>query len=185
VNTSSEEEEEEERDGGQAPREVESPAPVAMGREGGRRAGARGGRGGACHWVISGGIRERRGGAGERHGGTGGNYSGAPEPSRKKKRGLSNFRCATLPPCVLDFEGPVLTLVLSRSHGDTDRPRPCTRQGTQVGSIRVDEAAFFEGATGGSKCGGVGRAAARHGCGHKAAAGRDHNGGGVDARLSY
>jgi hypothetical protein len=47
----------------------------------------------------------------------------------------------------------VLSLVCSRSQGDTDRPRPRARQGAQVGSTRADETALVEGATGGGKCG--------------------------------
>jgi hypothetical protein len=47
--------------------------------------------------------------------------------------------------------GLVLILVFSHSQGDANRPRPCTRQGAQVGNVRADKAAFVEGATGGGK----------------------------------
>jgi hypothetical protein len=62
-------------------REMESPAPVAMGRGGGHGVGAHGGRGGARHWVISGGIRGC-------HGGVGGHYSGAPRTLEEEEAGL-------------------------------------------------------------------------------------------------
>jgi hypothetical protein len=52
-----------------------------------------------------------------------------PKPSRKRKRGFSNLRCASLPPRALDFEGLVLILVFFRSQGDADHPRPRAHQG--------------------------------------------------------
>jgi hypothetical protein len=88
ANSSLSEEEKEESDGGRPPREVESPAPIAMSHGGGCGAGARGKRGGARHQDVSGGIRERRGGADERHGGASGHYSGAPRTLEEEEAGL-------------------------------------------------------------------------------------------------
>jgi hypothetical protein len=84
--------------GGGSPREVESHAPVATGRGGGRRAGARGGRGGARHRVISGGTREYYGGADERHGGAGGHYSGAPRTLEEEEAGLLQLEVSSTSP---------------------------------------------------------------------------------------
>jgi hypothetical protein len=92
ANSSSEEEEEEESDGGQAPLRGGIPAPIATDRGGGRRAGARGGRGGARHRVISGGIYERRGAQASTTAAPAGTTAVPPEPSRKRKRGFSNLR---------------------------------------------------------------------------------------------
>jgi hypothetical protein len=83
--TGSSSEDEEESDRGRPLREVESPAPVAMGRGGGCGASAHGGRGGTRRQVNSGGARGRRGGAGKHDGGN-------PEHSRKRKRGFSDLR---------------------------------------------------------------------------------------------
>jgi hypothetical protein len=80
VNSSSE--------GGAPPQEVESPIPVTTGRGG----SARGGRGGSRCGVFSERDCGRRRGASERHSGAGRRNRGAPEPSRKGKRGFSSLR---------------------------------------------------------------------------------------------
>jgi hypothetical protein len=79
-------------------REVESPALVTTGRGGSRGVGARGGRRGIRHRVISGGARERRGGAGERHGGAGGRNSGTPRTLEEEEEGLLQFEVSSTSP---------------------------------------------------------------------------------------
>jgi hypothetical protein len=86
--SSSEEEEEESDQGGWAPREVESPTPITTGCGDGCGVGARGGRGGARHWVISGGACERRGSADEHHSGASGCDRSAPRTLEEEEAGL-------------------------------------------------------------------------------------------------
>jgi hypothetical protein len=91
ANSSLDEEEEEQSDGGRAPREVESPTPVTMGRGGGCGASARGRRGGSRHQVISGGVRGR-------HGGTGGRDGGVPRALEEEEAGLLQLEVSSTSP---------------------------------------------------------------------------------------
>jgi hypothetical protein len=104
--------------------EVESPTPVTKGRRGGRGAGARGGRVGACRWAVSGGGRtcgrgadEYRRGAGESYGGDNGRHGGGSRTLEEEEAGLLHFevsssfprrpyvRGAGAQPCVSLFAG--------------------------------------------------------------------------------
>jgi hypothetical protein len=73
---------------GGAPREVESPTSVTMGRGGDRGGSARGGHGGARCGVMSGRARECRGGADKCYGGACRRDRGAPRTLEEEEARL-------------------------------------------------------------------------------------------------
>jgi hypothetical protein len=91
---------------------VDPPAPVATGRRGGSRVGARDGHGGARCRAVSGRGGMHRGGAGERRGGTcercGGNdgrYSGASRTLEEEEEGLLQSEISSIFPSCPWFRG--------------------------------------------------------------------------------
>jgi hypothetical protein len=133
-NSSSDEEEEEESNGGASPPppDVESSAPVAKGRRGGRGAGARAGCGNTHHRAVRGRGGVRRGGTGERResvwercDGDDGRHRSACRTLEEEETRLLHLEVSSHSSRRSGFEGLELSFLSPCSQGGTDHPRPC------------------------------------------------------------
>jgi hypothetical protein len=133
-NSSSDEEEEEESNGGASPPppDVESSAPVAKGRRGGRGAGARAGCGNTHHRAVRGRGGVRRGGTGERResvwercDGDDGRHRSACRTLEEEETRLLHLEVSSHSSRRSGFEGLELSFLSPCSQGGADHPRPC------------------------------------------------------------